>query len=71
MPVEEAKTMHDCMSTCCDDTKCDLAYMVQNKCYKVTCYDKEMCRTVPAKQSPGTPTMSFMIRKEESKDVGE
>ncbi|XP_029205947.2 uncharacterized protein LOC114969793 isoform X4 [Acropora millepora] len=65
--VKEAKNMASCMKKCCDNKECDLAYMVQKKCYAVSCTKKEYCIPMTVKASKKSPLMSAMIMKVESK----
>ena len=65
--VKEAKNMASCMKKCCDNKDCDLAYMVQKKCYAVSCTKKEYCIPMTVKASKKSPLMSAMIMKVESK----
>ncbi|XP_074607782.1 uncharacterized protein LOC141860552 isoform X2 [Acropora palmata] len=65
--VKEAKNMASCMNKCCDNKDCDLAYMVQKKCYAVSCTKKEYCIPMTVKASKKSPLMSAMIMKVQSK----
>jgi len=66
--VKDANSMAKCMETCCDSKDCDLAYMVERKCYSVSCSSKEDCRPVSVKASKKTPLISAMVMKVEPKE---
>lgn len=66
--VKEADTMAKCMEKCCDSKDCDLAYMVEKKCYSVSCSSKDDCRPVSVKASEKTPLISAMVMKVEPKE---
>ena len=36
-------TMGDCMALCCNSKHCNIAYMKNDTCYGVTCYDADKC----------------------------
>ena len=60
--------MAKCMEKCCDSKECDIAYMVQKKCYSVSCSSKEDCKPVSVKASKKTPLISAMVMKAEPKE---
>ena len=60
--------MAKCMEKCCDSKDCDLAYMVEKKCFSVSCSSKEDCRLVSVKASKKTPLISAMVMKVEPKE---
>ena len=66
--VKDANTMAKCMEKCCDSKDCDLAYMVERKCYSVSCSSKEDCLPVSVKASKKTPLISAMVMKAEPKE---
>lgn len=65
--VKGTKTMAKCMEKCCDAKECDLAYMVQKRCYAVSCTRKEYCIPISVKASEKSPLMSAMIMKAKPK----
>ncbi len=66
--VKDVDTMAKCMEKCCDSKDCDLAYMVEKKCYSVSCSSKEDCRPVSVKASKKSPLISAMVMKVEPKE---
>ena len=45
---DPAKNIQECIHNCCMAKRCDVAMMVNNRCYGVHCYNSTMCETVPA-----------------------
>ena len=66
--IKEADTMAKCMKECCESKECDLAYMVQKKCYSVSCSSADDCKPMTAKASKNTPLISAMLMKAEPKE---
>lgn len=66
--VKDVETMGKCMEKCCDSKKCDIAYMVEKKCYSVSCSSKDFCIPVSVKASKKTPLISAMLIKAEPKE---
>ena len=42
------KHMKPCVKKCCQDTKCQVAVMLERRCYTVHCINKEYCKSRPA-----------------------
>ncbi|XP_065644616.1 uncharacterized protein LOC100202149 isoform X1 [Hydra vulgaris] len=63
-------TMGDCMALCCSMKRCNIAYMKNDTCYGVTCFDQEKCGvengTSPIDQ--GTQ-LALIIRNETNRRV--
>ena len=45
----QQSNMEECIGQCCKQTRCDVAFMLDNECYGVTCKSKQLCGTKPAK----------------------
>ena len=60
--------MAKCMEKCCDSKECDVAYMVEKKCYSVSCSSRDDCKPVTVKAPKKTPLISAMIMKAEPKE---
>eukprot|EP00794_Sanderia_malayensis_P012056 gene12056-13299_t len=66
--IPHVKNMEDCVSRCCDDKKCSLAFMLSNACYSVTCKNKDLCSTIPAPPSGFHPQVAMVrLQQGESK----
>lgn len=42
--LDDVTNMEGCLEHCCKAKKCDVAFVVSNKCYLVGCHDKESCK---------------------------
>ena len=69
--IPHAKDMKDCIAQCCEqkEKKCNLAFMLSNACYAVTCKSKESCATIPAPPSGFHPQIA-MVREPVQADTG-
>ena len=56
------ENMAECISKCCDFGVCDVAFMLKQRCYLVTCYTETGCQTVHARQSLFRPRVSHVQR---------
>ena len=54
--------MYVCIQKCCDAEDCDVAFLLKQRCYLVTCYTKKGCETVPARHSLFRPRVSHVQR---------
>jgi hypothetical protein len=45
----EVADMQTCIDACCQDLKCDVAFMAETTCYSLRCFTERLCETVPAK----------------------
>ena len=61
--IGTVKNMKSCIASCCKDTLCDAAFMLQSHCVIVYCNSKSTCETTTAKKSSLNPMISFVIRK--------
>lgn len=41
----------ECKSKCCDDPACHIAFKIERDCYGVSCYNRDTCKTRPAKNA--------------------
>lgn len=56
------ENMGVCIQKCCDAEDCDVAFLLKQRCYLVTCYTKKGCETVPARHSLFRPRVSHVQR---------
>ncbi|XP_048590388.1 uncharacterized protein LOC116617788 isoform X2 [Nematostella vectensis] len=61
--IHDVEDMGECMTKCCHDNKCDIAYYVDSTCYAVTCSTKAACRPVSGKGRGKVPLLSAMLMK--------
>lgn len=52
-------SMEECMGYCCDESDCDLSFMIDKDCYTVKCYKPSLCKTRSAKPTAFTPMIAF------------
>ena len=57
--------MDDCISRCCGNSMCELAFRIEDDCYGVTCYSEHACRTRAARNALSLRPMIGFVR-----DVG-
>ncbi|XP_078381846.1 uncharacterized protein LOC144664603 isoform X2 [Oculina patagonica] len=56
------ENMGVCIQKCCGAEDCDVAFLLKQRCYLVTCYTKKGCETVPARHSLFRPRVSHVKR---------
>ena len=56
------ENMDECIRKCCDSDTCDVAFMLKQRCYLVTCYTKKGCQTVQARHSLFRPRVAHVQR---------
>ena len=60
-----------CVKLCCVSEKCDVALMINQSCFMVTCYSKKKCEMVKSLTSVYRPSLAYVMRKREvSKNEG-
>lgn len=42
------RDMQTCIDACCQDEKCDVAFMPGHVCYSVSCFSAKLCESIPA-----------------------
>jgi hypothetical protein len=47
----KAKDMDSCLDVCCQDTTCNVAFLIDDSCYSVRCHSLEDCTIAKAKAS--------------------
>lgn len=60
----EVADMQTCIDACCQDLKCDVAFMPETTCYSLKCFNEGLCETVPAKprKSKKNVQISHIVR---------
>ncbi len=56
------KNMDTCTRHCCDDRKCDVAFMAKQNCYLVTCENKFLCSPVPTASPKLYPRLAYVTK---------
>ena len=69
-PHPGIKRIKPCVKKCCQDMKCEVAVMLEHKCYTVRCINKDYCQSRPAPPSAYSkkPMLAFVTRKNLYKD---
>lgn len=65
-PVGHVDSMEACVNLCCHRNTCDIALMLRDSCYSITCVSEELCEVVPAPSSDFYPRLSYVRRDNES-----
>lgn len=61
--------LKNCIKFCCLDKLCDIAYMVETKCFTVQCFNELSCRTFPTPNFFLNPVIAKIRRKKPSKNL--
>lgn len=40
-------SLQKCVQLCCNDSECELAMLISQKCFTIHCYQSEDCQTIP------------------------
>ena len=43
----ETASMHACLQRCCSKKTCDVALLIDGRCYGVACYSEDLCEAIP------------------------
>ena len=64
-PHPGIKRIKPCVKKCCQDLRCEVALMLEEKCYTVRCINKDYCSARPAPTSihGKKPTLAFVTRE--------
>jgi len=62
--IGRVASIEDCYDTCCQQEKCDLAFMLGQNCFTVVCKDKKLCVTTPAQPSIFNPQIAYLTKRE-------
>ena len=62
--VGKVGRLSDCYDICCRSKKCDLAFMLGQNCFNVKCYNRDLCKTIPAQPSIFNPQIAYVASRE-------
>ena len=66
----DAENMGACSERCCLKDACDVAFMLEEECYGVSCVNESMCEMRPARNpSRYNPKLAY-VHHEKAKDTG-
>lgn len=61
--IGRVTSIGDCYNVCCQQEKCDLAFMLGQNCFTVSCKDKRLCVTTPAQPSIFNPQIAYVTKR--------
>ena len=61
-------SIKECYETCCQQSTCNLAFMLGQNCFSVKCYNKDLCSTIPAQPSIFNPQIAYVWSRNEMKN---
>lgn len=61
-------SIKECYETCCQQSTCNLAFMLGQNCFSVKCYNKDLCSTIPAQPSIFNPQIAYVWNRNEMKN---
>ena len=61
-------SIKECYETCCQQSTCNLAFMLGQNCFSVKCYNKDLCSTIPAQPSIFNPQIAYVWSRNEIKN---
>ena len=54
----------ECISQCCFSKTCDVAFLLLNRCFLISCKNRTLCESVPAKTLKFSPRLIYVQKKE-------
>ena len=54
------KNMGECSAFCCADERCNVAFLIRDNCFLVSCKDYDSCKMKPALSEYYHPRMAFV-----------
>ena len=54
----------ECISQCCFSKTCDVAFLLLNRCFLISCKKRTLCESVPAKTVKFSPRLIYVQKKE-------
>jgi len=53
----------ECYDLCCQQSNCNLAFMLGQNCFSVKCTNKDLCSTIPAQPSIYNPQIAYVYNR--------
>lgn len=57
------KHVKECVNICCLDKSCDLAFLLRNNCFSVSCFNEQLCEVIKAKSSDDKPKLVYIYAR--------
>ena len=54
------RDVNQCIDICCLNQSCDLAFILKDNCFSVSCYNKKLCQFIKAKSSDDQPKLIYI-----------
>lgn len=61
--------MKACVEICCISKTCDVAFLLKNNCFSVTCFNEKLCEAVRARSSIYVPKIVYIYARTKSEVV--
>lgn len=61
--------MRACVEICCISKSCDVAFMLKNNCFSVTCFNEKLCEAVRARSSMYMPQIVYIYARTKSEVI--
>lgn len=61
--------MKACVEICCISKTCDVAFLLKNNCFSVTCFNERLCEAVRARSSIYIPKIVYIYARTKSEIV--
>lgn len=62
--LKETKNLTVCTQKCCDHNDCDVALLLENYCFMVTCKNRWLCEPIPTKIARYQPVAAYRRAKQ-------
>lgn len=66
----EVENMDTCIKECCRHKVCDLALMLKDNCFLVSCHNEMLCDPIASRSSDYHPQMAYKIKHGKRRHIG-
>lgn len=66
----EVENMDTCIRECCRHKVCDLALMLKDNCFLVSCHNEMLCDPIPSRSSDYHPQIAYKIKHGKRRHIG-
>ena len=66
----EVESMDTCIRECCRHKVCDLALMLKDNCFLVSCHSEMLCDPIPSRSSDYHPQIAYKIKHGKRRHIG-
>ena len=68
--LTEVDDMDTCIRECCRHKVCDLALMLKDNCFLVSCYNEMLCDPIPSRPSDYHPQIAYKVKHGKRRHIG-